>query len=808
MNFRATRGDHRGVTWVVVLVFVLFGWSSRSSAEPLTNSAAFFNDLSSRLIRKQFGVGLRGIQIQPTNNYTPAIHRLLQVAANVWEAKTGSADGFPTCFYPRFVATNGAVFLTDYGVATNNSQLGVVVDLAQTTNLYSIVATNSDVILLGVPPILGVRKGFPNFNEFGAEVLVSMARKIQVVKSGAAITQTNQSFTFGVKIPIGAEFWNSYATNFPEPVSIFVTNFTSVRITNDLGVDYRQMFVTGDQLLNTNNWRGYFGFSTRDSRSFITLLKTNLPALMPSGYSPSLGAAGFFPTNQNIWDTSQQLIMPRWGLSVGHGLQAMIVNTNGRVLDHVALSGMTFQTNLTDVIGDWTSLSDAALVDSGATPPAFKQLWVTNQLGDGLLSGRFGVVQQINISLGAIPRTGNWLSYGQFSPGSPAAAASAFVNFMFVANTNGVMTAPFTPMAVFRIPFSWQANDPLVHGLSAELYDASRSAFVELLKPEEWVNASMPLNLGALNVRYKPWPVDITSQSMDAYSADIKDPLVRTSDDWRFPRPTTFSLAQLGLIHRGTPWQTLYLKASDMGRTNGVFALPEWLTDMTVTGPAMRWSSWSPNETLVSGYQTRPVRDRSLLATIVAAVTAVDPRQQFSINTRDESLWKQLFAGMAALTNVATSQPIYEDALINPNSTQAQALVTGIAAARGQMSGAVFRSLGDLFSAPILTDSSPWLNRSTTSIQRLTITEEASESLPAQLLSQVREDSDGAPLAVMGNGFSIRFTGVDNFAYAVELSTNLTTWTAVSTNFPTDGVFDYPVSPQTQMEYFRSVLLP
>jgi hypothetical protein len=72
-------------------------------------------------------------------------------------------------------------------------------------------------------------------------------------------------------------------------------------------------------------------------------------------------------------------------------------------------------------------------------------------------------------------------------------------------------------------------------------------------------------NLQQLNERYQPWGGNPRKQATGlAYSMAVKDPLVRSSDDWAFPTSPTNkfpNIGWLGRVHRGTPWQTIYLKS-------------------------------------------------------------------------------------------------------------------------------------------------------------------------------------------------------------------------------------------------------
>lgn len=792
-----------------LVVLLCLGVRSAAAQLSSTNAVAFFSTVSAKFLQAEFGLNLDQIQIHPTNKYSPAIHRVLQVAANLWETTRDGTNQFPTVFRPRFTVTNNAVFLSGHVLVTNKSEVDALplLDLTTATNVAAQIPPSGDALVFGVPLVIGARKGVPNFNELAAELLFSISRKLQVRKVGDVIVETNQAFVMEVTMPIGVEFWNSYATNYNQPVSIFVTNYTTMSLTNDLGVSFTKEIVAGDQVLGTNDWRGYKALTSRDPKSFITMLRTNLALLPPVQYMPNLGAAGFYATNANVWDKSQQLLMPRWGIAITNCLCAIIVAEPGKeIIDQVVLSGMNYVTNLTDIVASMAALSDAQFGDNGGTPGAFKQLWITNQLGV-LLSGRSGAAQQINISVGAVPLQGAWNFYGSFSPSPPTQAIVNFNYFMFTANTSGIATVPFTPVLQFRVPLSWQANDPLVHSFASELYDRERSGIVVLIDPAQQTLVGQLPGLGAKNVRYQPWPIDSASLIPDAYNPALKDPLVRASDDWSFPTGQPLALEYLGRVHRGTPWQTLYLKSSDMGLTNPVVSLALWMSDVTESGGPVRWSSWTGGPT-EQGFYTRPVRDRSFIAAMATLLVTNHPTQLLSINSADVSQWRAVLDGLTVLTNTSVFTPTYDTLTLNSNSAQVADLIQGVSATRAGQPNHAFHSLGDMLATPELSLSSPWLDRSGQNQLTRSITDEAYEKLPSQLLSLVRADSE-ATLVSVHSPWQIRFTGSDNYPYVVEWSTNLLNWTAVSTNYPTNSVFIFTDgSVQSPRSFYRSVLLP
>ena len=55
----------------------------------------------------------------------------------------------------------------------------------------------------------------------------------------------------------------------------------------------------------------------------------------------------------------------------------------------------------------------------------------------------------------------------------------------------------------------------------------------------------------------------------------------------------------------------------------------------------------------------------------------------------------------------------------------------------------------------------------------------------------------------------ILFSGFDGYPYAVERSGDLLNWISVSTNYPTNGVFEFVLpSVNSTNAFYRSVLLP
>src|SRR6185503_5944520 len=84
----------------------------------------------------------------------------------------------------------------------------------------------SDDLVYGVPLVVAARKGLPNFNECSMDSVFAITRMIELAKSApggqSMIQQTNQFFTMNVSLASGAEFWNSYRSNYTRPADILV----------------------------------------------------------------------------------------------------------------------------------------------------------------------------------------------------------------------------------------------------------------------------------------------------------------------------------------------------------------------------------------------------------------------------------------------------------------------------------------------------------------------------------------------------------------------------------------------------------
>src|ERR1051326_8945567 len=114
---------------------ILISTSAGAANVSIENSTSFFTNVAARLLRSQLDLDLHNIQVYPTNQYSASVHRLLQVAANIYDCATnrtyglpGAANGFPTVFRPLFRriqdGTNTLVVIADFREVIGTGMVG------------------------------------------------------------------------------------------------------------------------------------------------------------------------------------------------------------------------------------------------------------------------------------------------------------------------------------------------------------------------------------------------------------------------------------------------------------------------------------------------------------------------------------------------------------------------------------------------------------------------------------------------------------------------------------------------------------
>jgi hypothetical protein len=491
----------------------------------------------------------------------------------------------------------------------------------------------------------------------------------------------------------------------------------------------------------------------------------------------------------------------------------------GRIVDYVNLDSAQ---DPTQPLMDITTCLMTGGVCSGSKNASDGSEWCTNRLGGSSVDTAppCGVLNQTAICLAEFgmntPQMVNWNNFVMESPfGSDVHKAIDWFRYQFGLSPyyypgttfyrSNVFYAPLSPVRRLYFSTLWQANDPLVHYTIPDL--AGSLTRLMPLEPRITVDndpcALVDFEPGnGVADRYRPWGASIRGQcfysDMATFNTALKDPapvgvlethpdLVGRSDDWDFPTNLTSGYGWLGRVHRGTPWQTIYLKSTGVD--------------------AGLWQQWTGVSDADAAQLMQPTNDWRLASVLLPLLNTNAPGNLSSVNQSGEAGWRHLLDGFTVLTNDSYEQ--LDTAVMSSTSPQATAIAAALDATRRSGRGGYFCGIGDILAAPALSDASPWLDTQDSDLT-WTLTDEAYEMIPSQLLALLRPDSIGSVVSST-NPIQIQFTGFDAWQYAVETSSNLVDWVAVSTNcYPSNGVFSFTEAAPagSASRFYRSIVLP
>jgi len=762
-NNRVPGGETNFVPWTPIEFFQaaadrLIQAARRTNIVRLGNT--FFTNyyIGDTLVRP--GLSVTNILLYPYNEYSPELHRLLQLAVNLYDATTNRTDtGYPhlpTVLRPLFGTrpSQGTdqgtfVFIRGYEEVTNAAFLNAtflpVRDLQNEADRAAL-ANEPRALVYDVPFLVGVKKGLPNFNEFAMRNVAQVTRKLEVRKrtpQDLRPVQTNLLYLVTVTNQFGVELWNAYATNYPRPLRVRVAGRFSVALVDALRTNLPLAYT--NLAYNTNlavpNWQ---------SNQFLLPVLHPVHLVTAGAYrpvpTPNLIAAG---TNAPF-QPGLGFYMPDWTLhATNQFICAIVDETANRIVDFVSLGSLRAVMNLSRELA-----GRGALTATGA-PAEPANVWDTNRVGgvNNPNAPMVGVENQMQISLGNLPVSeAQWRSYSQLSAEGLDKPKSIDRFRLFCGLTPLVYTserdrallraelagrlgvqAPFSPSRKLYQDATWQANDPLVHYLVSDLLDPqnrpddpNRTNTVRFAIPP--TAALTNSNLGRLNERYSPWGDNpLLTPSLLAFDNRIKDPGIYRPDDWEFPTNKFPNLGWIGRVHRGTPWQTVYLKSGVISQR--------------------RWLRWAGNA------GTHPTNDWLLVDAFTVAPNDNAARGLLSVNQSELAAWSAVLSGVSVLTNLTPATaprgtpPEFRELIIQPDGPvglnhypQLRRIVEGINRTRqlevtnNQQSIPVFSRLGRILATPELTVASPFLNPSNL------VTDAVLERIPQQILSLLRAD--------------------------------------------------------------------
>lgn len=742
-----------------------------------------------------------------TNEYTAATHRVLQLAVNIYDNMTNVGTTypyFPTVLRPYFRKTSTNVTVAGFLPVTNINQISGlqwINPMEWVESQPGVQGIFTNVNLYGQPFIVGVKKGHPNFNEFSLETVAEVTRKLELGKAtpGGAVTITNQQYVVGLQTRLGVEAWNSYRTNYTRPVHIFAEVFSNIGLSNKPAFslnEVRNGYFTNYATSNMNvaDWRGY-SFDTIRPGNMRIPIYTNTITLRDSVYT-GIAPNYFAPITNSLFQPLSDA--PNFKLYTTNRVKFWITDlASGAIVDFVNLGELKSVLDIGSVL---RPNGRTALVANNVQSDNI--FWDTNRVGASSLTA--GMTNQIAMSLGELTKNpAVWKQYSKYLPNDLERSIALFRVFSGT-NQGDVIRepilpdpastrhqAPFSPTKRIYVRYAWQANDPLVHYMNTDLAagDAQGitlpAAFPQSL--DYSISISNLWNIGDLNQAFKPWggqPGKYANKKVsdtNKFNIGLKDPNIWVSDDWRFPivqSATNYlrfpNIGWLGRVHRGSPWQTVFMKPIILSVTTN---RQNQITPVALVDANM-WYLWAHSA------GTFPSMDYKLFDLFTIAPNDNAARGLLSVNQAGQASWAAVLGGITVYTNnlvpdkqlgdpetpmnmVDAYTKGYSAEIIQPATGQISNIVANINYARsnqwdiapytdGRLPGVsyklfpktiagttnrldVFEHLGDVLNSPALSTHSPFLRRTPAQMNKIFV-DEAVERIPQQIMSLLKRD--------------------------------------------------------------------
>jgi len=641
--------------------------------------------------------------------FSTRVYRLLQLAANIYESSV--ATNLPCVFKPVFrweqLPTGNNLFITNFVQLDNNFYTSV---FNGTTPVKEMTTTNGPInptdLVYGVPLVIGARKGIPNFNEFASQNIADFTRKLSLNRPGVGLKpdRTNQMFILGISNVFAMEAWNPYTNPYPRKVNLFFQNQVDATVMLN-GAPFQKHQFTA----RTNQVFTFDGNQFRIPGIQANSIISNAVYRTVPVPTFDLVSAG------NIFSPIGSTDTNRFGLTLRNRVLYFLTEENGQILDSFSTS---------DFDADFDISKEVSSPD-----------------GDGpkFWDRTIGIQRQISASMGGLDAN-DWNKFGAMDDKNQSIAKfSSFVSATALGPgqldwTNLTMQAPYTPTRKIIHTSRWEANDPIVHYLSDDLREyregyLTNQVIARTVYTSSTISITNDTSMGTYNARYRPWggnPKQDVETDVTAFDLRTKDAGIADPNYWDFPTQKFPSVGWLGRVHRGTPWQTMYLKAYPVTGDEP----DRWL--MSEGGPGL-------------AMETHPTNDWKLVDLFTTAIHPNATRGQLSVNQTNFAAWSAVLSGVAATTMIEPSpeQFVPVDTFADPAAVQPQTgfIIEGLSRARAAMPNGRFEHIGDILAAPELTTASPFLAdaafgpRWDVSFRRKLVKDIDYERIPDQIMS-------------------------------------------------------------------------
>jgi hypothetical protein len=661
------------------------------------------------------------VSTNPGVRYNEQIHRMLQLAANIYAAAhpvyVGSGTNryqLPPVFRPQFSVvpsgngTNLFVTIINYIQVTNDAFTQInqpFHELSDSTNTYN--QRDGTFNFWGIPWIVGAVKGLPAFDQYSYQNQVFFARPLQFVRyaetpgpyaADRPPQYTNQFYEISLTNISGMDVWNPYNSNFSgsgNGLYVIVSNLITVSLMNTIG------WSTNIYVTNVNNWNLATPtnvISTWQAWQFQTFV-SNAFCSLPLGYysdtqkrfvyvNPNVPEGGFTTdTNQTTYPTHT------WTTTVSNHLCYALFDGNPTASASVLLDFVNL-----GPFGSSFPITQYLINRPDQYNTLTYPMWTLANTSDaGLTRIPTAVQAQMNFAVNQIKNSEFNNSLMGFTPGGYSASTPAFGLPSPVSGTIMGPIGNYVPIANYTDSNIWMACDPLVHYTLGDLSSPSTASPSGAILPVSTTllqaNASLTLSLNANTSRYR-----LGAENPDPDMV-FKDPNMTSANNWQFPTNLFPSVGWLGRVHRGTPWQTVYLKP------DGVV-------------PLQSYANWS--NSWVNSPFTYPTNDWSLIDLFTAVPNDNAARGLLSVNQTNDAAWAAVFAGVIAITNFDITTETWGGTPIDPTTNglynfgvyTLMEAPNGINAARANPlyhPNGLFHHIGDILQASALTTESPYV---------------------------------------------------------------------------------------------------
>lgn len=690
------------------------------------------------------------IPIYPTNYYTPAVHRALQLAANIFDASTNQTVPlvanqtnafFPSVFRPIFGKdSSGQIYISGYKEVTDTTPFFNFQFWDFNTLSNAAGTTFAGINVYGVPWVIGAKKGFPNFNQFNFQTVYSLTRKLKLTRvsnvgnppDDLSDFRAQQEFVMNAQNTVNMQSWNSYNGAWPmanRRLRLYGTNIFTVRMR-----DVTNSPPTGNELITPQTiplgsdtqpptWPGFNASFPKNGALKTLISSTNI--IMDGNlvsYNPA--APGF--RLGTFYHQPFRSIPQFYMYTTNRVVYAMIDESANRIVDFVNLDDSGEVLDFTGLLEGQAKAASVATTQ----PLSAVVMWRTNQVaGSPILQDAVsdGLNYQLEASIGQATVTG-WNDDPRVDAQNQL-QINGFRQWLLNSPIGGTNQAVYTPTYGITNQVSWEANDPLVHYTIPDLTDT------QPLGQAKWPPPAGP------NHRYSPWAYSGNGDdSTIAQSIAKKDPVAMSSringngssDAWDFPTNKFWNVGILGRVHRGTPWQTVYMKSP-------IIALKDW---QNWSGSLINTTNPANNRAFADAALTMPNADYQLFDLFTTSPNPSASRGQLNINQTNLAAWSAVLSGVNVVTNgqngVMNSTFIPPAGIYDPaNPTPVAKIWQGIMKAKNNTTtnglifpNHTFQHVGDVLATPELSVASPYVLPANTGAN-----DEVYERIPQQIMS-------------------------------------------------------------------------